>query len=60
MGINQPITHVCSKCGSKNVTLDIVAEWNEQSQEWQAVKYARHTDCQNCYSTTELHVQVIT
>lgn len=42
------VTYICSVCGSKSVTLDAWAEWEEQAQQWTLGATFDQSFCHNC------------
>lgn len=49
-----PIKHVCSTCGSENVTRDGIAEWDFENQCWSLRCVLQNADCEDCGGETTL------
>ncbi|MFL9840596.1 hypothetical protein ABS767_06440 [Sphingomonas sp. ST-64] len=48
------VTFTCRRCGSKHVTRDAWAEWNEQRQEWALSAVFDYAFCHSCAKPTQL------
>lgn len=48
------ITIICETCGSKLVTRDAWAEWNETNQDWVLGAVYDYAFCHNCQAETQL------
>lgn len=48
------ITFTCENCGSKLVTRDAWAEWNEEKQDWVLGAAFDYTFCHACEKETHL------
>lgn len=42
------LTMVCPKCGSHSVTIDAVASWNDETQDWELAGTQDTLTCQDC------------
>ena len=49
-----PVTYVCEKCGSKTVSRDAWAEWNEKEQDWVLGAAYDYAFCHDCEEETNL------
>lgn len=48
------ITIICKTCGSKEVTRDAWAEWNEESQQWVLAAAYDYAYCHKCENDARL------
>ncbi len=48
------LTYVCEKCGSKLVTRDAWAEWDEAAQQWALGAAYDYSFCHSCERETTL------
>lgn len=51
------VAKCCATCGSRNVTNDAIAKWNDVAQEWEILTLLQNADCEDCGGETTIEEQ---
>jgi ribosomal protein L37AE/L43A len=46
--MSEPVTYVCDKCGSEDVTRDATAAWSFEDQRWELAGCMDAAYCEDC------------